>query len=320
MTMHSQTADPHAHQHVFLGDGHGRNERRVWLVVALTAATMVVEIVAGTIYGSMALLADGWHMGTHVAALAISAIGYVLARRYADDPRFAFGTGKFGDLAGFASAIALGLTAILIAWEAVQRLQVPVPIAFTEALAVAVVGLAVNLVSAWILRDDHAHGHNHTHDHTHGHEHVHGADHNLRAAYLHVLADALTSLLAIAALLAGRTLGWTWTDPAVALVGAAVIAGWSWGLIRRTGLALLDADAPATLRQAVEEAVAVEGDRICDLHVWRVGPGQYAAIVCVVSPEPRCGETYRARIGHLTALRHVTIETRREGGVVAAQR
>ena len=293
-----------------LGADHDRNSRRTLAVVLIAAVVMVAEIAAGTAFGSLALLADGWHMGTHVAALGISVLAYRLARRYEDDPRFAFGTGKFGDLAGFASAIALGLTAALIAVEAFERLWTPVPIAWGEALAVAVIGLLVNLGSAWLLGDgrEHDHGH-HRHDH-HGHAaHAHGAtDNNLRAAYLHVLADALTSVLAILSLLAGPFLGWPWMDPAVAVFGAVVIGIWSVGLVRRTALALLDADAPPELARQVRDAIETGGDRVDDLRLWRVGPGRYALILVVATPTPRPCEAYRARLAGLPMLRHVTVE------------
>jgi cation diffusion facilitator family transporter len=274
----------HVHRHDFLSNDHDRNSRRVWLVVALTGATMLAEIVAGTLFGSMALLADGWHMGTHLVALTVSGLAYWTARRYADDPRFTFGTGKVGDLVAFASAIGLGLTSVLIAAEAFERLAAPRPIAFREALAVALVGLAVNLASAWLLRGSHHHHYDHAQEH--GHAHDHGEDHNLRAAYIHVVADALTSVLAMVALLAGARFGWNWLDPAVALLGAAVIAVWAWGLGKRTALALLDADAPAELRQEIVCAIEREEARISDLHLWRLAPGRYGLILSLVSHGP----------------------------------
>ncbi len=308
MTRHLPRA-AEAHGHDFLGAHHDRNSRRTLAVIALAAAVMVAEIAAGAAYGSLALLADGWHMGTHVAALSISVAAYRLARRFEHDPRFTFGTGKFGDLAGFASAIGLGITAALIAAEAVERLRAPVPIAFGEALAVAAIGLAVNLGSAWLLGDGHDH---HGHDHGAHHHHVdaaHGAtDNNLRAAYLHVVADALTSVFAILSLVAGRFLGWSWLDPAVAALGAAVIGAWSFGLARRTALALLDADAPPELAQQVRSVIETGSDRIADLHLWRVGPGCYAASLVVVSPSPRPSDAYRARLAECLMLRHVTVE------------
>ncbi|MGP3699928.1 CDF family Co(II)/Ni(II) efflux transporter DmeF, partial [Rhodobacter sp. NSM] len=231
---------------MFLGDNHERNERRTWIVIAITAAMMVIEITAGTIFGSMALVADGWHMSTHAGAMLIAALAYAYARKHARNPRFTFGTGKLGDLAGFASAVVLALIALLISWESLVRLYSPVAIDFSQAIAAAVAGLGVNLLCAWLLRDDHHHhGHHHHgphhHDHDHDHDHDHrthggsGQDNNLRAAYLHVLADALTSVLAIAALVLGGLYGWTWMDPAMGIVGGLVIARWSWGLIRDTG-------------------------------------------------------------------------------------
>lgn len=301
------------HDHVFLGEDHKRNERRVWLVIALTATMMVIEIAAGTIFGSMALVADGWHMSTHAAAMLIAALAYLYARRHARDPRFTFGTGKLGDLAGFASAVVLALIALLIGWESMLRLASPVPISFGQAIAVAVVGLVVNLVSAWLLRDDHAHHHGHYHHHDHGHhpheDRGHARDNNLRAAYLHVLADALTSILAIVALLLGSFNGWLWADPLMGIVGGLVIARWSWGLIRDAGGVLLDTvpadeDLPGEIREAIEG----DGDAITDLHVWQVGPGHHAAIVAIVSPEPREPSHYKAMLSHIHELSHVTVE------------
>lgn len=302
------------HDHVFLGADHARNERRVWLVIALTASMMVVEIAAGSIYGSMALIADGWHMSTHAAALLIAALAYRYARRHARDPRFTFGTGKLGDLAAFTSAVVLALIALLIGWESLWRLVEPVPISFGQAIAVAVLGLLVNLLSAWLLRDDHAH-HHHAHGHAHGHEHhdhhhEHARDHNLRAAYLHVLADALTSVLAIVALLLGRLHGWLWADPVMGVIGALVIARWSWGLIRDAGGVLLDAvpDGPA-LADRIRHAIAAEHDtHITDLHVWQVGPGHHAAIVAIATPHPQPPAHYKARLDDIHGLSHVTVE------------
>ncbi|MGR7922197.1 CDF family Co(II)/Ni(II) efflux transporter DmeF [Zobellella denitrificans] len=303
---------PAAHDHVFLGKNHQRNERRVWLVIALTATMMVVEIVAGTVYGSMALVADGWHMSTHAGAMLITALAYAYARRHARDTRFTFGTGKLGDLAGFASAVILALIALLIGWESFVRLANPVPISFNQAILVAVVGLAVNLVSAWLLRDDHEHHHHHGHDHQHGddHGHEHARDNNLRSAYLHVMADALTSVLAIVALLLGRSYGWLWADPLMGLVGALVIARWSWGLIRDAGRVLLDA-APQSeeVRAEIREALAPTGDTITDLHVWQVGPGHFAAIVSLASVAPQAASAYKAMLAHIHELSHITLET-----------
>lgn len=307
------------HEHVFLGESHSRNERRTWLVIALTATMMVAEIAAGTVYGSLALVADGWHMATHAAALLISALAYLYARRHARDPHFSFGTGKLGDLAGFASAIVLALVALLIAWESLLRLSAPVAISFREAIAVAVVGLVVNLVCAWLLRDgDHGHRHQHAAGHDHGHHHdhhhhAHAADNNLRAAYLHVLADALTSVLAIAALLLGSVYGWLWADPLIGLVGAAVIARWSWSLIRDAGAVLLDyVPTDDRLQLELREAIESEGDEIADLHVWRLGPGHHGAIVSIRSRRPRPTAFYRHKLAHLDGLSHLTIEVERK--------
>lgn len=313
------------HEHAFLGDNHERNERRTWFVIALTATMMVVEIVAGTLYGSMALVADGWHMSTHAAAMLISGMAYFYARRHVRDPRFTFGTGKLGDLAGFASAIILAFIALLIGWESLMRLANPIPIGFSQAIAVAVIGLVVNLASAWLLKDDHHHHHGQHHHghHDHGHHHDHDTHHehhrpdhhagardnNLRAAYLHVLADALTSVLAIAALLAGSAYGWLWLDPLMGIVGALVIARWSWGLIRDAGTVLLDAIPEGEeLPDEIREALEGEGDRITDLHVWQVGPGHHAAIISLATPTPKAPSDYKNRLSHLHELSHVTVE------------
>ena len=301
------------HTHVFLGEGHARNERKVWAVIALTLAMMVIEIVAGTIYGSMALVADGLHMSTHAAAMLIAAGAYFFARKHATNPRFTFGTGKLGDLAGFASAVILALIALFIAYESALRLASPVPISFAQAIGVAAVGLVVNLVSAWLLKDDHHHHHGHSHGHGHGHHdhHAHGGgrDNNLRAAYLHVLADALTSVLAIVALALGSLYGWVWLDPLMGIVGALVIARWSWGLVRDAGGVLLDyvpegEDLPEEIREAIE----IDGDRITDLHVWQVGPGHHAAIVSIATERPLPLADYRAKLAHIHDLSHLTLE------------
>lgn len=304
---HTEHLETGAHAHVFLGDNHERNERRTWIVIALTATMMVAEIAAGTVFGSMALVADGWHMSTHAAAMLIAALAYLYARKNARNPRFTFGTGKFGDLAAFASAVVLALIALLIGWESLVRLANPIPISFPQAIAVAVIGLAVNLVCAWLLRDDHSHHGHHHHDDDH--HHGHGKDNNLRAAYLHVLADALTSVLAIGALLAGSVYGWLWLDPAMGIVGALVIARWSWGLIRDAGGVLLDyvpasEDLPDEIRSAIEK----EGDVITDLHVWQLGPGHHGAIVSLMTDHPKAPSSYRQKLAHIHDLSHVTVE------------
>src|SRR6478609_5070320 len=227
--MHSHSLDQWTHDHVFLGAKHAHNERRTWFVVVLTVVMMVGEIVAGWLSGSMALLADGWHMATHAAALGIAGLAYLFARQHARNAHFTFGTGKFGDLASFASALILMMIALQVAYESVVRLFHPVPIAYAEAISVAVLGLAVNLVSAWLLRDDHDHHHGHSHEDQHDHGHHRHHDNNLRAAYIHVMADAATSILAIAALLLAAYSGWGWADPLVGIVGSIVIAGWAYG-------------------------------------------------------------------------------------------
>ncbi len=304
-------SDALAHDHVFLGAAHDANARRTLWVVWLTAVMMVGEIAAGYWTGSMALLADGFHMATHAGALAVAAAAYAYARRHAHSAAYSFGTGKVGDLAGFASAMVLGLIALGIGVESVLRLFEPIKVAFGEATIVAVLGLAVNLISAALLSGGHHHGHAHHHDHHHDpdhhHDHHRGHDNNLRSAYMHVLADALTSVLAIAALLAGRYLGWAWMDPAMGIVGAVVIARWSWTLMRDTAAVLLDRTDDAVAAE-VRALVEAGGDaRITDLHVWRVGPEARAAIVSVVGAD---AEAVRARLAPVHELAHLTVECR----------
>lgn len=314
--MHSHTLADWRHDHVFLGAAHDRNERRTLLVVGLTAAMMVAEIVGGTLFGSMALLADGWHMSAHAGALGIAAFAYRYARNHASDPRFAFGTGKLGDLAGFTSAIVLALISLLIGYESIGRLFQPVVIHYGEATAIACVGLAVNLSSAWLLGADqrHDHGPEHGHDHEDHHHRHDQHDHNLRSAYWHVLADALTSVLAIVGLLAARFYGWNWLDPVIGLVGACVIAHWSWGLMRDAGAVLLDAAPNRQLGEAIRKRLEVGDDRIADLHVWRLGPGHHGAIVSLVCHAPEAVPCYKARLDDLPQLSHVTIEVHRCAG------
>ncbi|RZN14402.1 CDF family Co(II)/Ni(II) efflux transporter DmeF [Bradyrhizobium sp. Leo121] len=308
--MHSHSIEQWTHDHVFLGATHAHNERRTWLVVALTTVMMIGEIAAGWWSGSMALLADGWHMGTHAAALGIAGLAYLFARRQVGNARFSFGTGKFGDLAAFASAIILAMIATQIAWESVDRLFHPVSIAYGEAISVAVLGLAVNLISAWLLRDDHDHhhGHGHSHDHDDDDHHHHHHDNNLRAAYVHVMADAATSILAIAALLVAMSAGWVWADPVVGIIGSAVIASWAFGLIKASGAILLDVSADKKLEAVIRDRLETKGDRITDLHLWQVGPGHRAAVISVVSDHPLPPATYKRRLSGLHGLSHVTIE------------
>lgn len=294
------------HDHNFLGRDHDQNARRTLWVVGLTTVMMVGEIIAGTIYGSMALLADGFHMATHAGALGVAAGAYAYAKRHSANRRFSFGTGKVGDLVGFASALVLGIVALGIGWESVGRLIEPTTVAFGPATVVAVIGLAVNLVSALLLAGG---GHHHHHHHD-GDVHHHGGhqDNNLRSAYFHVLADALTSVLAIVALVAGRYLGWVWLDPVMGIVGAIVIMRWSWSLMRDTASVLLDTTDQA-IEAEVREMIEGPGDaRITDLHVWRVGPEAHAAIVSVTGGVD--ADTVRKRLTPVHELGHLTVECR----------
>lgn len=305
------------HDHNYLTAGHRRAERDTRRVILLTAAMMVIEIAAGTVFGSMALLADGWHMGSHASALGISAFAYAYARRHAGNARYSFGTWKVGVLGGFASAIVLGMVAILIAWESLGRFAEPLAISFDEAILVAVIGLVVNLVSAWILNDrgDAVHDHGHAASpaavlelHHEGRHH----DHNLRAAYLHVLADAVTSLFAIVALVTGKYLGWVWMDPLMGLVGAAIIARWAYGLVRDTARVLLDGDVEPELADRLRRSIERHADnRITDLHLWRVGPRQLSVIVSLVTHHPRPPEHYKGLLEGVADLSHVTVEVNR---------
>lgn len=276
---------------------------------------MVAEIAGGYWYGSMALVADGWHMGTHAAALGVAALAYRYARLHEHDPRFAFGTGKVGDLAGFASAISLGMVSVLIGFESVQRLIEPRGIGFHQATVIAILGLAVNLASAWLLRDE---GHDHSADDHAGEAHH---DTNLRAAYMHVLADALTSVLAIAGLLAGRFLGWIWMDAVVGLLGAAIIAHWSVGLSRQAGRTLLDSHDKGQLEQQVRERLrgATPSGAITDLHIWRIGPGQYALMASLRGTALGTPDGYRHALADLPQLRHVTVEVNPPAAAAAAR-
>jgi cation diffusion facilitator family transporter len=309
--MHTRTLSQWQHDHVFGQDRRRPGEKRTLVVVALTAVMMVVEIAAGIMYGSMALLADGLHMASHAAALGIALLAYVISRRLAADSRFAFGVGKINSLAGFASAVMLLGFALVMVTESTNRLLEPRSIAFDHALVVAVVGLAVNAVSAWILATTpHHHGdHDHHHGNDPGVEHAHHHDHNLRGAYLHVVADALTSLLAIGALLAGKYLGAGWLDPAMGIVGAVLVARWSFGLIRDSSNVLLDRQADEGRRAALRAALeAGTSDRVADLHLWSIGHGIYAAAIIIVSGDPLSADTYRARIPDELNVVHATIE------------
>jgi cation diffusion facilitator family transporter len=423
MTNLANTPNLEGHDHVFLGTGHEQNERKTWGVIALCSVMMCVEIVGGSLFGSLAVVADGLHMSTHAAAMLIAALAYTYARRHATDTRFAFGTGKLGDLAGFSSAIVLAMIALLIGYEAVSRLFEPIHIHFNEAIPIAAAGLVVNIVSAWLLSGGDHHGHSHGHVHHHGggvddhpdevrridtprgalllevfedgvpprfrlrfeegggkmrmpreqavtietlrpngqrqvfeladrgaylesreeipephqfvavvrldhggdardyeiefsehdhHEHDSNTsahrDNNMRAAFVHVAADAAVSVLAILGLSAGRFFGWVWMDPVMGIVGALVIANWSYGLIRDTGSILLDMTSDQKMADDLRKAIETDGDRLSDLHLWRLGPGHLGAIVSVITGERRSSDYYRARLSHFRALSHLTIE------------
>jgi len=308
---HVHDAAPHDHgiwtrDHVFLGAGHSGAETRARWAAIVTALFMVVEIACGLAYHSMALLADGVHMATHVGALGLAAGAYWLARRHAANTRFTFGSGKFGDLAAFASAIILGLTALAVAIESLQRIVSPAPVQYGDALLIAVIGLVVNLVSAFILKDSHDHGHaHHGHDHAHGHD-----DNNMRAAYMHVLADAATSVLAIAALACGYYFGLGFLDPLSGLVGAFVIASWSYGLIRDSAMVLLDANADPGLSDEIRAFLESElKARIPDLHLWRLGPGHRGLIVSLITPDVIDAQAIKTILRRrYPDLSHVTVE------------
>lgn len=403
-------------QHVFLGEGHRQSERRTWRVIWLCAAMMVLEIGGGLWFGSIALVADGLHMSTHAGALLLAAVAYTYARKHAEDPRFSFGTGKFGDLAGFSSAIILGMISILIGYEAIVRFFEPVTIRFAEAIPIACLGLGVNIVSAWLLSGGHGHDHGHAHGHAHGHgdeahghderktldtpagtltleifeagtpprfriladtaplpmavttfietvradgtrqdfsliwhpgqageylesadeipephaftarvkiegqehavpfeEHEHadartGRDNNMRAAVVHIVADAAVSVLVIAGLLLAKYFGWMWMDPLVGIVGAVVIASWALGLVRDTGAILLDMIPDRAMAQKLRDAIEADGDVLADLHLWRLGPGHLGAIVCVNTGQERPAGYYHAKLARFRALSHLTVE------------
>jgi len=337
-------AAPLGHSHVFLGEGHEKAERRTWAVIALCGAMMALEIVGGALFGSIALVADGLHMSTHAGAMLLAALAYRYARSHAEDQRFSFGTGKLGDLAGFTSAVILAMIALLIGYEAVNRLFAPVPIHFAEAIPIAALGLAVNIGSAWLLSGagHHGHGHDHAshgdeeqhrsedstregvfeeHDHDHSHDHAHDRSHghaaahrdnNMRAAIVHVAADAAVSVMVIVGLVLARAFGWMWMDPLAGMVGACVIASWSYGLIRDTGSILLDMVPDRRMAENVRGVIEGEGDRVADLHLWRLGPGHLGAIIAVsTEQEARGPEHYRRLLARFPSLAHLSIEVQR---------
>ncbi len=294
--MHSHTLKKWQHSHNFV-TAHEHGEKRTLQVLILTALTMMVEIIAGSVFGSMALLADGWHMGTHVAAFMIAIFVYRYARKHANNPAYAFGTGKVSVLGGFASAVALAVVALVMVVESTQRIFDPQIIQFNEAISVAVLGLLINIASAFILRDNHHHGEHHHHDH------------NLKAAYFHVLADALTSVLAIIALCAGKYYGWNWMDPIMGIVGAVIITRWSYGLLKETSPILLDASIEEKYKDAIKQIIEKDSDNlIADFHIWKVGANHYAAIISLVTNFPKPLEHYKKLLQDFDKLSHITIE------------
>ncbi len=306
------------HHHLFLGEGHESNERRTWAVIVICGAMMIAEIVGGLMFGSIALVADGLHMSTHAGALLLAAIAYSYARKHAHDSRFTFGTGKLGDLAGFTSAVVLAMIAILIGYEAINRAFSPVPIYFAEAIPIACLGLAVNVASAWLLSRNDGHEHNHSHhgahDHDEGEDHdrhqdtVAHRDNNIRAAIVHVMADAAVSVLVIVGLTLAYAFGWLWMDAVAGILGACVIASWSYGLIRDTGSILLDMNPNQHMADEIREAIELDGTIVNDLHLWRLGPGHLGAIVSVATMQKREPVYYRSMLGRFHSLSHVTIE------------
>ena len=300
--MHSSTIHLWQHSHNYSIDNK-QGERRTWQVIFITVIMMVIEIGAGYLFGSMALLADGWHMGTHAAALSITVFAYAYARRHAENPRYSFSTGKVGVLGGYASAVVLGVIALLMGGESLRRLFVPVQIQFNEAIVVAVVGLIVNLLCAYLLHAKHSH----TFDHDHHHH-----DHNLRAAYLHVLADALTSFLAIFALLTGKHFGWVWMDPVIGIVGAAVITRWSYGLLRDTSRILLDSEVDQETVEKVRSIIEADSDNlVADLHVWQISPQQVSVIITVVTHFPKPPDYYKKIVSGFLGNAHITVEVQK---------
>jgi cation diffusion facilitator family transporter len=325
---HAHDLQPFRHSHAFGDAGAARRRRALAQVTAITLVTMVAELVAGWWSGSLALLADGWHMGTHALALGGAVLAYRLAARAVDHAGYAFGGWKIEVLTAYTSGLALLGAAVWIVADAVATLRAPQPIAYVEAMAVALLGLAVNLLSAWLMARGSGHGHGHAQGHTHahglahpaGHGHAHGQhahdhhahDHNFSAAYLHVLADAFTSVLAIAALAGGLWFGWAWLDPVVALVGAAVIGRWAVGVLRGSAKALVDATADPAIRSRITDLVEADGDaKVADLHVWQVGAAAWSAAVAVVADRPLPAADYRARLAAIEPLRHVTVEVHR---------
>ncbi|MFT7681827.1 MAG: cation diffusion facilitator family transporter [Moritella dasanensis] len=312
--MHTHTIEKWQHEHNFTNHNH-QGERRAYYVLILTVITMVIEIAAGTIYGSMALLADGWHMGTHAVAFLITIFAYQYARKHANDKSLAFGTGKASVLGGFSSAIALGLVAMIMLGESIHRLMSPQVIQFNEAILVAMVGLSVNIISVFLLKDDH-------HEHHH-HEHEHHDDHNMKAAYFHVLADALTSVLAIFALVAGKYWGWNWVDALMGIVGSVIITRWAFGLIKQTSPILLDASIDPEYQEQIITTLEMEGDnKVSDVHIWKISADHYAAMISLVTNDPKTVDYYKQLLTKFDKISHITIEVNHctETGQIADER
>jgi cation diffusion facilitator family transporter len=300
--MHIHTLDQWRHSHDFTFI-HEKGERRTKQVLILTVLTMAAEVVAGTAFGSMALLADGWHMGTHAAAFGITLFAYRYSKQHASDSRFAFGTGKVSVLGGFASAVALAVVALVMAFESIRRLFAPQVIYFNEAIAVAVLGLTVNVICAFMLQDRHMHDGDHAHENSHDH------DHNLKGAYLHVIADAMTSVLAIIALCFAKFFGWNWLDPVIGIAGAMVISRWSYGLLADTSSILLDHTIDEKSALAITQNIESDADnRVSDIHVWKVGPMDYAVMISIVTHFPKHPDDYKKLLSHYGELSHITIE------------
>ncbi len=308
--MQSSSVESWTHSHIF-DEGNPLAERNTKWVVVLTAIMMVVEIIGGWWFNSMALLADGWHMSSHALALGLSVLAYGAARRFADDKRFAFGTWKMEVLAGYTSALFLVMVAGLMLYQSIERLITPTPIHYSRAIGIAIVGLLVNLICAWLLKDGHRHDHGHAH---HGHDsHGHHHDLNLRSAYLHVVADAATSMLAIVALFGGMFWGANWLDPLMGIVGAGLVAVWAYGLLRDTGRVLLDAEMNAPVVEEIREVIAASPIKaeICDLHVWRIGKGKYSCIVSVVTSEQVEPDYFKRQLQIHEELVHISVEVNR---------
>ncbi|HTH97830.1 MAG TPA: CDF family Co(II)/Ni(II) efflux transporter DmeF [Stellaceae bacterium] len=308
-----------ANRHIFLGTAHETNERRTWWVIALCGVMMAAEIGGGLLFGSIALVADGLHMSTHAGALLMTALAYRYARRHAQDARFAWSTGKLGDLAGFSSALVLAMIALLIAYEGIDRLMTPKPIDFAQAIPIAALGFVVNLASLWLLNGgmhhhDHGHHHHHHGDHDHDddadhHRHDHGArDNNMRAAFIHIMADAAVSVIVVVGLGLGWLMHWEWTDPIAGLIGASVVAAWSYSLLRDTGSVLLDMTPDHHVEAAMRRTIEEDGDRVDCLHLWRLGPGHLGATVTVTTRSDRDARFYRSRLAHIADLAHLTVE------------